>query len=187
MDSNYFILLIYLRSLLYFRLNQFALLTKSSPVPIIPTFLPSSNSANLVYINNYDKGGDPFLQAQTALTGSVQEHHFPGPLSSSRGGEARPEADRGRKGRERKRGRKGGKGEAKPGRRKKSRSSQPRAAGASRKVTLSSSAQPMCPFSVRGQFAGNPAPAEGSYSQVMPLARGRDLLPPRGGEATLCN
>lgn len=59
--------------------------------------------------------------------------------------------------------------------------------GGGRKVTLSSSAQPTCPFSLRGQFAGDPAPAEGSYSQVMPLARGRDLLPPHGGEATLCN
>lgn len=60
MDSNYFILLIYLRTLLYFHLNQFALLTKASLVPIIPTFLPSSNSANPVHINNYDKGGDSF-------------------------------------------------------------------------------------------------------------------------------
>ena len=60
LDSNYFILLMYLQTLLYFRLNQFALLTKSSPVPIIiSTFLPSSKSVSPVYIDNYDKCPSP--------------------------------------------------------------------------------------------------------------------------------
>lgn len=72
MDSNYFILLIYLRTLLYFHLNQFALLTKASLVPIIPTFLPSSNSADLFPSIIMTKVVILFPQVQTALMRSIR-------------------------------------------------------------------------------------------------------------------
>lgn len=55
-------------------------MTKSSPVPIIPTFLPSSNSANPVHINNYDKGGGSFLQAQQHWWDLARGITFPGAL-----------------------------------------------------------------------------------------------------------
>lgn len=71
LDSEHFILWMHLRTLLYFHLNQFALLTEESPGPITPTFLPSSNSANPVRINNYDKGGGSFLRAGSAWMSSV--------------------------------------------------------------------------------------------------------------------
>lgn len=72
MDSNYFILLIYLRTLLYFHLNQFALLTKASLVPIIPTFLPSSNSADPFTSIIMTKVVILFPQVQTALMRSIR-------------------------------------------------------------------------------------------------------------------
>lgn len=79
LDGNYFILLMYLQTLLYFHLNQFALLTKSSPVPIIiSTFLPSSNSASPVYINNYDECPSP-----DALMNSVYRDLSCAPAPSS--------------------------------------------------------------------------------------------------------
>lgn len=95
MDSNYFILLIYLRTLLYFHLNQFALLTKASLVPIIPTLLLSSNSADPFPSIIMTKVVILFPQVQTALMRSIRgggrwggTYHFPFSLRGAKEGQA---------------------------------------------------------------------------------------------------
>lgn len=122
-------------------------------MPIIPTFLPSSNSANLVPINNYDKGGDSFPRAQTALMRSLLGGiTLPSPFREqgrSRQGVRQQVPNRASQGRNKEVGRgRGGDGvtggtNIKKSEKEENRKSGPQTTGVARKVTLSCSAQPL--------------------------------------------